>query len=99
MSSIDGCLEGRISVDIDDFLLVNILIRHIEQKLISLLSLIDSSKKKRSTDLMAHLESRIHLEIDNSLLENIIVLKHVDLSFMKAQVKFRIVFEHPSQNK
>ena len=34
-------LESRISVDIENFLLVNILLRQIEQRLISLLSSFD----------------------------------------------------------
>ena len=44
-TGLKALLESWISVDIDNFLLVNILQRHLEQKLFSLLSSIDWFQK------------------------------------------------------
>ena len=70
-------LKSRISVDIVNFLLINILLRHIEQKLYSILSFIDWFKKNRPTGLKACLDIRISVDIDKFLLVNIL-LRHIE---------------------
>ena len=64
-------MESRVSVDFNNFLLVNILLRHLIQTLFSLLYSINLISEIRHTDLLAHVKNGISVEIDSFLLINI----------------------------
>ena len=70
---------SRISVDIDNFLLENILFRH-RTKVVQCIKIYQVILENRLKGLKARMESRISVDIENFLLVNIL-LRHIEQRF------------------